>query len=349
MLTVISKGTVLYAKARQGQVGTVQQGHTVGPLLRDGFGQALIFTVILGGFVLGAGFFQIGADFAVGLLDIPDGCFQFGSGFVLQLFRRFTGIHGLREQQRVLLAYFFPLCSQFGDALIQTVHFFQCFIPLAGQLMELLALALILAVAGKDFLLLADEVGRADRLFRCIRVGDQLLGKVLFLCGQLAGEGALVVQGLDLHVTGVQLSADADDPQQDIGLFLVGGFHEAGQVQRQRLHKGVEQLLPATPPGGVSDGQTGIFALAFHHHTVGKLDLQMRRSHCAVPLGSVRAETVAAEGPCQSVQHAGLALIVVAAHDGEASGRRRECNGLDAFDVFGFQSRDLYRHADTSP
>ena len=80
----------------------------------------------------------------------------------------------------MLLAYFFPLCSQFGDALIQTVHFFQCFIPLAGQLMELLALALILAVAGKDFLLLADEVGRADRLFRCIRVGDQLLGKVLF-------------------------------------------------------------------------------------------------------------------------------------------------------------------------
>ena len=42
-----------------------------------------------------------------------------------------------------------------------------------------------------------------------------------------------------------------------------------------------------------------------------------------------------AEGPCQSVQHAGLALIVVAAHDGQASGRWRECNGLDAFDVFG--------------
>ena len=235
----------------------------------------------------------------------------------------------------MLLAYFFPLCSQFGDALIQTVHFFQCFIPLAGQLMELLALALILAVAGKDFLLLADEVGRADRLLRCIRVGDQLFGKVLFLRGQLAGEGALVVQGLDLHVTGVQLSADADDPEQDVRLFLVGGFHEAGQVQCQRLHKGVEQLLPAAPPGGVSDGQTGIFALAFHHHTVGKLDLQMRRSHCAVPLGSVRAETVAAQCPCQSIQNTGFALIVVAAHDGQASGRRRECNGLDAFDVFG--------------
>ena len=158
---------------------------------------------------------------------------------------------------------------------------------------------------------------------------------MLFLRGQLAGEGALVVQGLDLKIPGVEFGADADDPEQDVGFLLVGCFHEAGQIQRQRLHKGVQQLLPAAPPGGVSDGQTGIFALAFHHHTVGKLDLQMRRSHCPVPLGGVRAEAVAAEGPRQRVQHAGLALIVVAAHEGEPGGRRRERNGLDAFDVFG--------------
>ena len=75
----------------------------------------------------------------------------------------------------------------------------------------------------------------------------------------------------------------------------------------------------------------------------------MSRSHGPVPLGSVRAETVAAQCPCQSIQNTGFALIVVAAHEGEPGGRRRECNGLDAFDVFGFQSRDLYRHADTSP
>ena len=61
----------------------------------------------------------------------------------------------------------------------------------------------------------------------------------------------------------------------------------------------------------------------------------MRRSHCAVPLGSVRAETVAAQCPCQSIQNTGLALIVVAAHEGEPGGRRRKRNGLDAFDVFG--------------
>ena len=75
----------------------------------------------------------------------------------------------------------------------------------------------------------------------------------------------------------------------------------------------------------------------------------MRRGYRTVPLCGVRAETVAAEGPCQRVQHTGLALIVVAAHDGEPGGGRRERNGLDALDVFGFQSRDLYRHADTSP
>ena len=128
MLTVISKGTVLYAETRQRQIGTVQQGHAVGTLLSDLLGQFVVVAGIPGGFVLGPGFFQIGPHLLVDLLNVPDGCFQFGGGFVLQLFRRFTGIHGLREQQRVLLAHFFPLCSQFGDALIQTVHFFQCFI-----------------------------------------------------------------------------------------------------------------------------------------------------------------------------------------------------------------------------
>ena len=64
----------------------------------------------------------------------------------------------------------------------------------------MIALALVLAVAGEDLLLLVDEVGGADRFLRGFRVVDQLLGKVLFLLGQLAGEGALVVQRLDLVV-----------------------------------------------------------------------------------------------------------------------------------------------------
>ncbi len=85
VLSFISKGTVLHAKARQGKVCAVQQGHAVGTLLADGFGQAAVLVGILGGFILGAGFFQIGADLAVGLLDVPNGCFQLGGGFVLKL------------------------------------------------------------------------------------------------------------------------------------------------------------------------------------------------------------------------------------------------------------------------
>ena len=158
---------------------------------------------------------------------------------------------------------------------------------------------------------------------------------MLFLRGQLAGEGALVVQGLDLKIPGVEFGADADDPEQDVGFLLVGCFHEAGQIQRQRLDEGVEQLLAAAASGGVGDGQGAVLALALHHHAVGEPDLEVGGSHGPVPLGGVRAEAVAAEGPRQRIQHAGLALIVVAAHEGEPGGRRRKCNGLDAFDVFG--------------
>ena len=147
----------------------------------------------------------------------------------------------------------------------------------------------------------------------------------------------------------MQLGPNADDAQQDVSLFLVAGVHEAGQVEGQRLHKGVEQLLAAAAARGVGDGQAGVFALALHNHAVGQGDFEVGRGDRPVPLCGSRAEALPAQRPRQRVQHTGLALIVVAAHDGEASGRRRECNGLDAFDVFGFQSRDLYRHADTSP
>ena len=147
----------------------------------------------------------------------------------------------------------------------------------------------------------------------------------------------------------MEFGADADDPQQDVRFLLVGCFHEAGQIQRQRLDEGVEQLLAAAASGGVGDGQGAVLALALHHHTVGEPDLEVGGSHGPVPLGGVRAEAVTTQCPCQSIQNAGLALIVVAAHDGEPGGRRCECNGLDTFDVFGLEGRDGYRHLDTSP
>ena len=244
---------------------------------------------------------------------------------------------------------FLILLFQLGNAFTGAFQFGHALLLLTLKLCVLCPQPLILAVPGKDLLLLADEVGSADRLVRGFRVGDQLIGKVLFLLGQLAGEGSLVVQGLDLHVLDVQFRAHADDAQQDVGLFLVAGVHEAGQVEGQRLHKGVEQLLAAAAARGVGDGQAGIFALALHHHAVGQCDLEVSRSDSTVPLCGVRTETVPAQGPRQGVQHAGLALIVVAAHEGEPGGRRGERNGLDALDVLGFQRRDLYRHCDTSP
>ena len=224
MLSFISKGTVLDAQAPQRQVCAVQQGHTVSALLGDLLGQALVLAVILNSFVFSAGFFKVGADFAVGVLDIPDGRFQLGGGFILQicggsLSDFHIGLHGgkplfFRAQLK------FKVCNNL-------------FLPLEQicELGQLAALALILSVPGQNVLLLADEVGRAHRFVRRFRVGNEFLGKVFFLLGQLTGEGSFVVQGLDLHVTGVQFSTDADDPQQDVRLFFVGGVHEAGQVE----------------------------------------------------------------------------------------------------------------------
>ena len=107
--------------------------------------------------------------------------------------------------------------------------------------------------------------------------------------------------------------------------------------------------MAAAAARGVGDGQAGIFALALHHHAVGQCDLEVRRGDRPVPLCGSGAEALPAQRPRQGVQHAGLALIVVAAHEGEPGGRRGERNGLDALDVLGFQRRDLYRHCDTSP
>ena len=349
MLAFVSKDAVLHAQPRQRQVCAVQQGHAVGTLLLDGFGQAVVLAGVLGGFVLSPGFFQVGPHLAVGLLNVPDGGFQLGGGFVLQLGDGLSCSFPLIEQLGVLGVQFICQLLQCGNAFPGALQLVHTLLHLLFKLCILGPQALVLAIPGQNVLLLADELGGAHRLVRGFRVGDHFLGKVLFLGGQLTGEGALVVQALDLQIPGVQLGPNADDAQQDVSLFLVAGVHEAGQVEGQRLHKGVEQLLAAAAARGVGDGQAGIFALALHHHAVGQCDLEVSRSDSTVPLCCIRAETLPAQRPRQRVQHAGLALIVVAAYEGEPGGRRRKGHRLDALDVFGFQSRDLYRHCDTSP
>ena len=349
MLAFVSKDAVLHAQPRQGQVGPVQQGHALGTLLLDGFGQAVVLAGVLGGFVLSPGFFQVGPHLAVGLLNVPDGGFQLGGGFVLQLGDGLSCSFPLIEQLGVLGVQFICQLLQCGNAFPGALQLVHTLLHLLFKLCILGPQALVLAIPGQNVLLLADELGGAHRLVRGFRVGDHFLGKVLFLGGQLTGEGALVVQALDLHVLDVQFRAHADDAQQDVSLFLVAGVHEAGQVEGQRLHKGVEQLLAAAAARGVGDGQAGIFALALHHHAVGQCDLEVSRSDSTVPLCGVRTETVPAQGPRQGVQHTGLALIVVAAHESEPGGRRRKGHRLDTLDIFGLKGRNGYRHLDTSP
>ena len=109
-----------------------------------------------------------------------------------------------------------------------------------------------------------DRVRGAEGLFGSVGVGDKLVGEVLFLLGQLAGEGAFVVDAFDLHIPEMQFIPDADDAQQDVSLFLVAGLHEAGQIKGQRLDKSIQQLLAAAAAGGVGDGEAAVLALALY-------------------------------------------------------------------------------------
>ena len=297
MLAFVSKDAVLHAQPRQRQVCAVQQGHAVGTLLLDGFGQAVVLAGVLGGFVLSPGFFQVGPHLAVGLLNVPDGGFQLGGGFVLQLGDGLSCSFPLIEQLGVLGVQFICQLLQCGNAFPGALQLVHTLLHLLFKLCILGPQALVLAIPGQNVLLLADELGGAHRLVRGFRVRDQFLGKVLFLGGQLTGEGALVVQALDLQIPGVQLGPNADDAQQDVSLFLVAGVHEAGQIEGQRLHKGVEQLLAAAAARGVGDGQAGIFALALHHHAVGQCDLEVSRGDRPVPLCGSGAEALPAQRP----------------------------------------------------
>ena len=196
----------------------------------------------------------------------------------------------------------------------------------------------------QNLLLLLDQLNGTDRFGRGVRVFGQLFGGVAFLGADLADHGAAIVQGFDLPVQAGQSIPHTDDVQQGVGLVFIAGLHKAGQVQRQRLHKSVQQLLAAALAGGVRHGQAAVFALALHHNAVGQDHFQVGRGKGTVPHSGGRAELLAAQGPGQGIQHTGFALVVVAAHNGQPGGGGREGNRLDAFYVFGFQSRNFYRH-----
>ena len=217
------------------------------------------------------------------------------------------------------------------------------------ELRDAKPLALVLAIAGQDVLLAADQLHRADRLGRGVGVFLHLLGVGPFLGGDLADGGALVVQRLDFPVQLRQLVPHADDLEQRVGLVPVAGVEEARQIQRQLLDKFVEQRLPGPLSGGVGDGQCAVLALALDDDTVGQRHLQVGRADGPFPGRGGRAVFLAAQRPGDGVQHAGFALVVVAAHNGQPGGRGLDLHGLDALDILGLQRGDFYRHLIHSP
>ena len=196
----------------------------------------------------------------------------------------------------------------------------------------------------QNLLLLLDQLNGTNGFGRGVRVFGQLFGGVAFLGADLADHGAAVVQGFDLPVQAGQSIPHTDDVQQGVGLVFIAGLHKAGQVQRQRLHKSVQQLLAAALAGGVGDGQAAVLALALDDDAVGQRHPQVGRADGTLPGRRGRAVLLAAQRPGDSVQHAGLALVVVAAHDGQPGGRGFDLHGLDALDILGLQRSDFYRH-----
>lgn len=116
-LAFISKSAVLHTQLRQGQVGTVQQGQTLFALLLEGIRKLVVVAGVLGGFVLGAGFFEVGPDFPVRLLDALDRGFQLSGGFVLKVFGRFPGGVEVSGQRGLLFRQMCKLCFQLLPAL----------------------------------------------------------------------------------------------------------------------------------------------------------------------------------------------------------------------------------------
>ena len=139
----------------------------------------------------------------------------------------------------------------------------------ALERLGLLAQALVLAVFGEDGLLPLDQLHGAHGLGGGVGVDRHVGGRPPLLVAHLPDAGALVVERLLLLLEARELVAHADDAEQRVGLVLVGHGQELRQVEGERLHERVEQLLAALAPLGVGHLERGVLALALHHYAVG--------------------------------------------------------------------------------
>ena len=202
-------------------------------------------------------------------------------------------------------------------------------------------LALVLAVAGKDCLLLTDEVTCGDELVRCIRPVRLLFRVLCFLVGNAPDSKALVVLLLLFAFQCSKLFAHADDAEQRVRLFTVARLHKARQIECKLLDKGVQQLLSGFAARRVDDLEVAVLAAALDDQAVGQRDLDVRRDRAALTGSHGGTEAVAAERPCDRVQQRGLALVVVPADDGQAGCAWMQLHRTHALDVLRLERGDL--------
>ena len=126
---------------------------------------------------------------------------------------------------------------------------------LKGNLFQPVTLSLVLAIPGKDLLLLSDQVSRGHDVLRRVRIIRLLLCELRLLVCDSPDYRAVTVDLLLLVFQFLQLIPDADDVQQDLGLVRIVRFHEARQVERQLLYKGVQELLSTLPARRIRDLQ----------------------------------------------------------------------------------------------
>ena len=184
------------------------------------------------------------------------------------------------------------------------------------------------------------KLGHGHRLRGYIRIPLHAVRVVACLVAVTSGLCAGVVQAALLPLQGVQLILDPQDTQEDVRPLLIGCVEELRQIQRQGLDKLIQQLLAAALARFIHDSQGALRSLSDHSQAVGKLHPKLRIKDAALPLRRVRPEALAAQCPGNAVQHAGLALAVLAA-DHRKSGRRRlQGHSLDPLHVGQLQGGD---------
>ena len=294
-LTVIGQCAVRNTEALHRQLGAVEQRALVLAKLFNFGGQAVVLLLIGACIFFGLFTVEVVAHLGVDGFDVGNAAFQLLGALVHQL------LGGLACGGKV--------SRLGGEFVLGGLQLTVQLIHTRGEGAHLLLeqachrpLALVLAVAGKDCLLLTNEVTCGDEFVRCIRPVRLLFRVFGFLVGNAANGKALVVLLLLFALECGKLFAHADDAEQRVRLFTVARLHKAWQIECQLPDKGVQQLLSGLAARRVDDLEVAVLAAALDDQAVGQRDLDVRRDGAALTGSHGRTEAVAAERPCDRVQ-----------------------------------------------